>query len=405
MVDLYRRRFEHYGHGPADQAIVGLGGQVFMRADSQAAIREFRPYFDHAPVYGGGPSLEDYMDQTPLTVGSPQQVIDRTMGFREIVGDYQRQLFLVDHAGLPPKVALEQLEMLGEQVVPVLRKEFAALKPAHVPEAPTHASRLAARAAADAAGDGRTTRPPSRPRSPDRAPPHRRQRRPQPAVGDAPPGRPPDRGHDRAVSRRAVTRSTSRSSSSATSARDLVDHLLTGFPSPRLGAAIASVRGADGLIAVTPIFNASYSGLFKLFFDVLEQDALAGVPVLIGATGGTARHSLALDHAMRPMFAYLDAAVVPTAVFAATEDWGSETGGVDGALTERIERAARDLVGLDGHPRPERQRRSVRRPARVRRSAARRGGPRGGPARVASGHARSARPGRRPRRHPGRPAR
>ena len=99
MVELYRRRFEHYGHGPADQAIVGLGGQVFMRTNSQDAIREFRPYFDNAPVYGGGPSLEDYMDQTPLTVGSPQQVIDRTLRFREIVGDYQRQLFLVDHAG------------------------------------------------------------------------------------------------------------------------------------------------------------------------------------------------------------------------------------------------------------------------------------------------------------------
>src|SRR5215204_1157885 len=151
MVDLYRRRFEHYGHGPADQAIVGLGGQVFMRADSQAAIREFRPYFDHAPVYGGGPSLEDYMDQTPLTVGSPQQVIDRTMGFREIVGDYQRQLFLIDHAGLPPRVALEQLEILGEQVIPVLRTEFAALKPAHVPEAPTHPSRLAALQVVDTA--------------------------------------------------------------------------------------------------------------------------------------------------------------------------------------------------------------------------------------------------------------
>jgi putative FMN-dependent luciferase-like monooxygenase len=149
MVSLYRRRYEHYGHGPADQAIVGLGGQVFMRADSQAAIREYRPYFDHAPVYGGGPSLEDYMAQTPLTVGSPQQVIDRTMGFREIVGDYQRQLFLIDHAGLPPKVVLEQLDMLGELVVPVLRKEFAALKPAHVPEAPTHASLLAARTVAE----------------------------------------------------------------------------------------------------------------------------------------------------------------------------------------------------------------------------------------------------------------
>ncbi len=145
MVDLYRRRFEHYGHGPADRAIVGLGGQVFMRADSQAAVREFRPYFDAAPVYGGGPSLEDYMAQTPLTVGSPQQVIDRTMGFREIVGDYQRQLFLIDHAGLPPRVALEQLEMLGTLVVPVLRREFAALKPSHVPDAPTHASLRAER--------------------------------------------------------------------------------------------------------------------------------------------------------------------------------------------------------------------------------------------------------------------
>jgi putative FMN-dependent luciferase-like monooxygenase len=145
MVELYRRRFEHYGHGSADQAIVGLGGQVFMRARSQDAVAEFRPYFDHAPVYGGGPSLEDFSELTPLTVGSPQQVIDRTLGFREYVGDYQRQLFLIDHAGLPLKTVLEQLDLLGEQVVPVLRREFAARRPAHVPDAPTHASLLAAR--------------------------------------------------------------------------------------------------------------------------------------------------------------------------------------------------------------------------------------------------------------------
>lgn len=138
MVGLYRERFEHYGHGPADQAIVGLGGHVFMRADSQAAIREFRPYFNDAPVYGGGPSLEDYMAQTPLTVGSPQQVIDRTLAFRDIVGDYQRQLFLVDHAGLPLPVVLEQIEMLGELVVPVLRREFAIGRPDHIPDAPLH---------------------------------------------------------------------------------------------------------------------------------------------------------------------------------------------------------------------------------------------------------------------------
>src|SRR6187431_677695 len=140
MVDLYRRRYEHYGHGTYDQAIVGLGGQVFMRADSQAAMREFRPYFDQAPVYGGGPSLEDYMEQTPLTVGSPQQVIDRTLGFREFVGDYQRQLFLVDHAGLPLATVLEQLDILGGEVVPVLRREFAAMRKPGVPDAPTHAS-------------------------------------------------------------------------------------------------------------------------------------------------------------------------------------------------------------------------------------------------------------------------
>ena len=149
MVALYRRRFEHYGHGSADQAIVGLGGQVFMRKNSQDAVREFRPYFDSAPVYGGGPSLEEFTSQTPLTVGSPEQVIERTLGFRGYVGDYQRQLFLIDHAGLPLKTVLEQLDILGEEVVPVLRREFAALKPAHVPDAPTHASLLAARTPAE----------------------------------------------------------------------------------------------------------------------------------------------------------------------------------------------------------------------------------------------------------------
>jgi putative FMN-dependent luciferase-like monooxygenase len=143
MVNLYRRRFEHYGHGSADQAIVGLGGQVFMRKNSQDAIREFRPYFDEAPVYGHGPSLEEFTAQTPLTVGSPAQVIERTLSFREYVGDYQRQLFLMDHAGLPLKTVLEQLDLLGEEVVPVLRKEFAALRPAHVPAAPTHVSLVA----------------------------------------------------------------------------------------------------------------------------------------------------------------------------------------------------------------------------------------------------------------------
>lgn len=142
MVNLYRERFEHHGHGPADTAIVGLGGQFFMRRNSQDAVNEFRPYFDVAPVYGHGPSLEDYTAATPLTVGSPQQVLERTLGFRDYVGHYQRQLFLVDHSGLPLKTVLEQLDLLGE-ILPDLRKGFAEGRPAHVPDGPTHAARVA----------------------------------------------------------------------------------------------------------------------------------------------------------------------------------------------------------------------------------------------------------------------
>lgn len=151
MVELYRRRFAHYGHGTPEQAIVGLGGQVFMRRNSQDAVNEFRPYFDNAPVYGGGPSLEDFMAQTPLTVGSPEQVIERTLGFRDYVGDYQRQLFLMDHAGLPLKTVLEQVELLGAEVVPVLRREFEARRAPGVPDAPTHAARRAALGAGEPA--------------------------------------------------------------------------------------------------------------------------------------------------------------------------------------------------------------------------------------------------------------
>lgn len=139
MVELYRRRFAHYGHGTPEQAIVGLGGQVFMAKNSQDAIAQFRPYFDRAPVYGGGPPLESFMQQTPLTVGSPQEVIERTLGFRDYVGDYQRQLFLIDHAGLPQKTVLEQMDLLGE-IVPVLRAEFDRLRQPGTPDAPTHAS-------------------------------------------------------------------------------------------------------------------------------------------------------------------------------------------------------------------------------------------------------------------------
>ncbi|MCS5498865.1 LLM class flavin-dependent oxidoreductase [Cnuibacter physcomitrellae] len=145
MVNFYRQRFEHYGHGAADQAIVGLGGQFFARKNSQAAVDEFRPYFDNAPVYGHGPTLEDFSTETPLTVGSPQQVIDRYASMREQVGDYQRQLFLIDHAGLPLKTVLEQIDILAEEIVPALRKENESKRPAHVPSnPPTHAEMVAA---------------------------------------------------------------------------------------------------------------------------------------------------------------------------------------------------------------------------------------------------------------------
>jgi FMN reductase len=134
-------------------------------------------------------------------------------------------------------------------------------------------------------------------------------------------------------------------------ARDLADNLLTGFPNESLRAAVETVAGADGLIAVTPIFSASYSGLFKTFFDVLDKDALVGKPVLMGATAGTARHSLALEFAMRPLFAYLRTTVVPTGVFAAPEDWGGD-GDVDRAPAGRIERAAGELADLVSGLRP-----------------------------------------------------
>ncbi|MFF5858045.1 LLM class flavin-dependent oxidoreductase [Streptomyces sp. NPDC012751] len=137
LIALYRHHYSESGHGRPEQAVVGLGGQAFMRANSQDAVREFRPYFDNAPVYGHGPSLEDFMEITPLSVGSPQQVIEKTLRFREYFGDYQRQMFNMDHAGLPLKTVLEQLDLLGE-VVRVLRQEFADRRAPGVAAPPVH---------------------------------------------------------------------------------------------------------------------------------------------------------------------------------------------------------------------------------------------------------------------------
>ena len=132
-------------------------------------------------------------------------------------------------------------------------------------------------------------------------------------------------------------------------ARDLTNNLLTFFASDTLQAAKDSVAAADGVIAVTPIFSASYSGLFKTFFDVLDPDTLAGTPVLIGATAGTPRHSLALEYALRPLFAYLKAVIVPTAVFASADDWGSADE-LEAGLAGRIDLGGAQLASLVAAP-------------------------------------------------------
>ena len=129
------------------------------------------------------------------------------------------------------------------------------------------------------------------------------------------------------------------------SAQDVTNNMLAGFPSPSLEKVIDQVTTADGLIAVTPVFTTSYNGLFKSFFDVIDNQALVDMPVLIGATAGTARHSLVLDYALRPLFTYLHAIVVPTGVFAASADWGSGADTVK-TLHSRVERAAGELAPL-----------------------------------------------------------
>lgn len=135
---------------------------------------------------------------------------------------------------------------------------------------------------------------------------------------------------------------------------DLVNHMLTRVSSPALQRALDSVIDADALVVVTPVFNGSYAGLFKMFFDVLDEGSLRGKPVLLAATGGTARHSLAIDQAMLPLFFYLKAAVVPTSVFAATDDWGDDSG-LDRRVTQAGRELAQMVTGGDQVQRPARK--------------------------------------------------
>ncbi len=125
---------------------------------------------------------------------------------------------------------------------------------------------------------------------------------------------------------------------------DIAHNFVTGFAPAPLAAAIARVTDADALIAVTPVFSASYSGLFKSFFDLLDPKSLAGMPVIIGATGGSTRHSLVLDFAVRPLFTYFRARTMPTAVYASPDDWGASDSTV-GGLDVRVAQAAGELAG------------------------------------------------------------
>ena len=126
-----------------------------------------------------------------------------------------------------------------------------------------------------------------------------------------------------------------------TLAVDLAQHSATRVPSDALQAAMTAMLSADGVIAVTPVYNGSYTGVFKLFFDALDTELMRGRPVLLGATGGTARHSFVIDHALVPLFFYLKAPVAPLGVYAATEDWGDT-----GRLDQRIQAAAAAFATL-----------------------------------------------------------
>ena len=390
MVALYRRRFEHYGHGTADQAIVGLGGQVFMRRNSQDAVREFRPYFDNAPVYGHGPSLEEFTSQTPLTVGSPQEVIEKTLGFREYVGDYQRQLFLMDHAGLPLKTVLEQLDLLGEEVVPVLRKEFAALRPAHVagrPGAAPPTSRPERRHGREGVGmtrrivvvSGRAEHPVVHPAA--RRPAGRR-RCPRPS-------RPRARGRGRGRRAPAAGARAGRQPADRLPHRRAGRGRRDGTPGRRADRGDAGVLGVV-LRAVQDVLRRAGAGHAGRHARCWSAPPPAPPGTRWCSTTRCARCSPTCGPC-----------VVPTGVFAASEDFGG-TG--DGALSTRIERAAGELAalvaarpaGTGRDRRPDRRADGARRPRAVRGAAApglrRPRGPGGG---VSAGRCRAGSRGRR----------
>lgn len=123
-------------------------------------------------------------------------------------------------------------------------------------------------------------------------------------------------------------------------AHAIVDNMLTGFPTGEFAELLQRLELADGLVVVSPTFCAGMSGLVKSFFDVIEPEKLTGTPVLLAATGGTERHSLVIEFAMRPLFSYLKAVPMGTGVYAATSDFGEGAAGLRG----RVGRAAEELA-------------------------------------------------------------
>ena len=313
--------------GRPTQAIVGLGGHVFMRENSPGrdprvpAVLRPRAGLRRRAVARGlhGPDADD--DRQPAAGHRP----DARRSARSSATT-SASCSSPTTPGCRSRPSSSRWTSSASRSCPSSDRSSRRAGPSHVPDAPLH-PRVAARR-------GRRPRPAPRPRPavtaddrracrlPDPLA-RRRQRGARPAVVDRLLGRPPRGRHGASSARRRHRAADPRSSSCASTPRTSTNHLLTGFPSPKLQAVIDAVLGADGLIAVSPIFSASYSGLFKLFFDVVERDGLAGKPALIAATGGTARHSLAIEHALRPLFAYLNAAVVATGVYAAAEDWGA----------------------------------------------------------------------------------
>ena len=125
---------------------------------------------------------------------------------------------------------------------------------------------------------------------------------------------------------------------------DLTDMALTGFRSEQLETVFAKVAEAGAIVTVAPVYKVAPVGLHTLFWQLIDEKALANTPVLIGSTGGTPRHSLAGETVLRPMLSYLKGIVAPTTVFAATDDWGSSEGGR--SLNARIGQASEELIDL-----------------------------------------------------------